>query len=110
MFIILLETDKYTEFPSPQNREKQLKLIYKKMWYLLKNSHSEIVAKVRDARRTNSTGAGNTQKFLYYLLVAEQGQTVKKGAAPCKRPGWKKLWNTGGGQEMAVMVGQWQKF
>ena len=23
---------------------------------------------------------------------------------------WEKLWNTGGNQELAVMVGQWQNF
>ena len=26
------------------------------------------------------------------------------------RKGWKKLWSTGVNQEMALMVGQWQKF
>ena len=57
------------------NREKKIKLIYKKMWYLLKNS-----------------------------------QAVKKDKALCKMAGIKKSWNTGGSQEMAVMVDQWQKF
>ena len=37
-------------------------------------------------------------------------QTLQKGTALCKLASMKKLWNTGGGQEMAVMVGQWQKF
>ena len=42
---------------------------------------------------------------IYNLL--KNSQAVKKGAALCKMAGTKKSWNTGGGQEMAVMVGQW---
>ena len=56
------------DFFSSCNRKKQLKLIYKKMWYQLKNS-----------------------------------QAVKQGVALCKMASMKKLWNTGGSQEMAVM-------
>ena len=72
-------TDKCTNPPSfpsnspPCNREKHLKSIYKKKWYLLKNS--------------------------------------KKGVPLSKRRSQgKKVQNTGGSQEMAVMVGQWQNF
>jgi len=37
--------------------------------------------------------------------------SCKKGCGPMQKwLVWKKLQNTGGGQEMAVMVGQWQKF
>ena len=37
-----------------------------------------------------------------------KSQAVKKGAALCKTASMKKA--TDGGQEMAVMVGQWQNF
>ena len=56
------------DFFLPATEKNQLKLIYKKMWYQLKNS-----------------------------------QAVKKGVALCKMASMKKLWNTGGSQEMAVM-------
>ena len=34
--------------------------------------------------------------------------SCKKGVALCKMASMKNLWNTGGSQEMAAMVGQWQ--
>jgi len=45
---------------------------------------------------------------MWYPL--KNSQAVKKGAALCKMGSMKKLSNTGGGQEMTVMVGQWQNF
>ena len=43
---------------------------------------------------------------MWYLL--KNSQAVKKGAALCKMASMKNLWNTGGGQEMPLTVGQWQ--
>ena len=60
--------------------EKYTQLNYKNKWYLLKNSHSSCKKKVRPSL-----------------------------AALHKMARVKKLWNPGGGQEMAVMVGVWQK-
>ena len=37
-------------------------------------------------------------------------QAVKKVWPYATWLAWKKLWNIGGGQEMAVMVGQWNNF
>ena len=52
-----------------------------------------------------------TQLNLQKDVISTQKQpSCKKGVALCKMASMKKLWNTGGGQEMAVMVGQWQKF
>jgi len=47
----------------------------------------------------------NLQKDIYSKAK------LKKGCGPMQNAVvWKKFWNTGGGQEMAVMVGQWQNF
>ena len=45
------------------------------------------------------------------VISIKKQLSCKKSVQPyAKLLVWKKLSNTGGGQEMAVMVGQWQKF
>ena len=52
----------------------------------------------------------NKQKQLNWvnLIFTQKRPSFKKSMALCKMAGVKKV--TGGGQEIAVMVGQWQKF
>ena len=45
---------------------------------------------------------------MWYPL--KNNQAVKQVQPYVKCLAGKKLWNTGGGQEMAVMVGQWKQF
>ena len=54
---------------------------------------------------TGKTTQVNSQK-MWYLL--KNSQALKKGAALYKMASMKKLWNTSGSQEIAVMVGLWQ--
>jgi len=49
-------------------------------------------------------------KFNKFTGPLKSIQAVKKVQSYAKRQRWRKLWNTDGSQEMAVMVGQLQKF
>jgi len=62
--------------------------------------------------RTSILSNKEKQLNLIHKRYVKNSQAVKQGAALCKMTSMKleKLWNTGGGQEMAVMVGQWQEF
>ena len=47
---------------------------------------------------------------MQYGFTTQKQTSCKKIVAPFKMASVKKFWNIGGGQEIAVMVGQWQKF